>query len=110
MTFKGVSMNLFERVFPKSIGSEVERRVKLILTDRDGFYEQHSQGSGIDQRDRYDYDREEILRLVLEAWRTNPIARRLVELLLNMWSAGVCKLAASTKVQTLFCKSGGSIR
>jgi len=31
-------------------------------------------------RDRLDYDREDLLRQALEAWRTNPIARRVVEL------------------------------
>lgn len=32
------------------------------------------------ERDRWDYDREEMLRLSLEAWRVNPLARRIVEL------------------------------
>ena len=31
-------------------------------------------------RDRFDYDREEMLRLSLEAWRGNPLARRIVAL------------------------------
>ena len=31
-------------------------------------------------RDRYTYDRKEILEQSLEAWRTNPLARRIVEL------------------------------
>ena len=33
-----------------------------------------------DPRDRWDYDREEMLRLALEAWRVNPLARRIVAL------------------------------
>ncbi len=31
-------------------------------------------------RERYDYDREDMLRQALEAWRVNPLARRIVEL------------------------------
>lgn len=31
-------------------------------------------------RDRYDYDRSETLQQALEAWRVNPLARRIVEL------------------------------
>lgn len=33
-----------------------------------------------EERDRFDYDREEMLRLSLEAWRVNPLARRIVGL------------------------------
>lgn len=35
---------------------------------------------GADERDRFSYDREEMLRLALEAWRVNPLARRIVGL------------------------------
>jgi len=51
--------------------------VQLILTDRDGFYEQ---GGPREDRDRQTYDREEVLRQCLEAWRVNPLARRVVAL------------------------------
>ncbi|HEY3345592.1 MAG TPA: hypothetical protein VGJ97_11730 [Anaerolineaceae bacterium] len=56
---------------------EIDQRVKFILTGADGFYDR---GGGPDNRDRFDYDREEILRQALEAWRVNPLARRIVEL------------------------------
>ncbi len=32
------------------------------------------------ERDRYDYDRETLQQQALQAWRTNPLARRIVEL------------------------------
>jgi hypothetical protein len=32
------------------------------------------------ERDRADYDREQVLEAALDAWRTNPLARRIVEL------------------------------
>jgi len=36
--------------------------------------------AGQARRDRYPYDREEILRQALDAWQTNPLARRIVTL------------------------------
>lgn len=65
------------RIFAHPISQEVHQRVKLALSERDGFYER---SGSIDLRDRLDYDREETLRQALEAWRTNPLARRLVQL------------------------------
>jgi hypothetical protein len=59
----------FTRLFP--------RRARLMLTGADGFYDR---GGSADQRDRFTYDREETLRQALEAWRANPLARRIVEL------------------------------
>jgi hypothetical protein len=67
-----------KRIFAKDINGEVDRRVKLALIEADGFYEGRLEGA--DKRDRLDYDREGILRQTLEAWRTNPLARRLVQL------------------------------
>jgi len=32
------------------------------------------------ERERYDYDREQVLEQALQAWRSNPLARRIVEL------------------------------
>lgn len=37
-------------------------------------------GWALEQRERTNYDRESILRQSLEAWRTNPLARRIVDL------------------------------
>ncbi|HEX9107333.1 MAG TPA: hypothetical protein VF832_08890, partial [Longimicrobiales bacterium] len=37
-------------------------------------------GGRIQERDRWDGDRQDTLRQTLEAWRTNPLARRIVEL------------------------------
>jgi hypothetical protein len=65
------------RLLGKVIDAEVEQRMQLALTDRDGFYEQAGAARA---RERMDWDREEVLRQALEAWRTNPLARRLVML------------------------------
>jgi len=92
-------MSIFEKLFSKQISAAVSRRVKLMLTDADGFYEQHS---GLDQRDRYDYDREDILRQVLEAWRMNPIARRIVQLTTQYVVGGGIQVTAKHKGTNTF--------
>ena len=69
--------NLLSRWFERRVNEAVTKRVQLILTDRDGFYEQ---GGPHEDRDRQTYDREEVLRQCLEAWRVNPLARRVVAL------------------------------
>jgi hypothetical protein len=69
--------NVFSRWFERHVNEAISKRVQLILTDRDGFYEQ---GGPREERDRATYDREEVLRQCLEAWRVNPLARRVVAL------------------------------
>jgi hypothetical protein len=69
--------NILTRAFRGLFQSEIDERVRFILTGADGFYDR---GGGPDNRDRFDFDREEILRQALDAWRVNPLARRIVEL------------------------------
>ena len=47
-------------------------------TDNTFFVGGHS--FNIEQRDRHDYDRQTVMENSLEAWRVNPIARRIVGL------------------------------
>ena len=80
--------NPISRWFERRVNQAVTKRVQLILTDRDGFYEQ---GGPREDRDRYTYDREEVLRQCLEAWRVNPLARRVVALTTQFaLGGGVC--------------------
>jgi hypothetical protein len=76
-SYGGYMSNIFSRWFERRVNDAVTKRVQLILTDRDGFYEQ---GGSHEERDRLTYDREEVLRQCLEAWRVNPLARRVVAL------------------------------
>ena len=69
--------NIITRALRGLFQDEIDQRVRFILTGADGFYDR---GGGVDARDRFDYDREEILRQALEAWRVNPLVRRIVEL------------------------------
>jgi len=69
-------MNLFTTLFKRK--RETPRRAQLAVSVDDGFIERPAGGD--QARDRYTGDRMEILRQSLEAWQTNPLARRIVEL------------------------------
>jgi hypothetical protein len=61
---------LIKQIFP-------ERAARARLEDDGTFY---LGVRGAAQRERRDYNREELLGLALEAWRANPLARRIVGL------------------------------
>jgi hypothetical protein len=69
-------MNLFDRLFAKTIKRHVALAVKALDDARDRLLTQ----SGTYPRDRYTYDRRDVLERSLEAWRENPLARRIVSL------------------------------
>ncbi len=56
------------------------KRARLSVSETDSTFTVGARLWGQSERDRYDYDREETLRLSLEAWRVNPLARRIVGL------------------------------
>ncbi len=78
---------MFTRITNLLFGKEIQRRV-----DRQVDRQVHLAVRAIDDandrmlnrdtypRDRHDYDRDEVLRDALDAWRSNPLARRIVEL------------------------------
>ncbi len=61
------------------LAGEIERRVQLAVRALDDSRDRAWNKTEGD-RDRYAYNREEVLRQCLEAWRENPLARRIVEL------------------------------
>jgi hypothetical protein len=73
-------MKLWDSMVTKALSGEIERRVRTALSaaEEDPFFA--GVRSMINERDRYDSDREELLRQALEAWRVNPLARRIVGL------------------------------
>jgi hypothetical protein len=73
----GTRWNLFERAFAPLVAKQVRRT--LAAAESDTTFAVGSR-SGDALTDRQVYDREEILRQVLEAWRLNPLARRIVGL------------------------------
>src|SRR5690349_6785224 len=62
------------------IGVEVTRRVKLAVAALDDVRDAIISGQSQLERDRFTADREETLRDALLAWRTNPLAKRIVSL------------------------------
>jgi hypothetical protein len=79
-------MSLKEKIYQRFFKNEIERSVSLavravddsrdrLISPRITFTPQTPGG-----RDRFDHEREEVLRQSLEAWRVNPLARRIVEL------------------------------
>lgn len=63
----------------KSMQAEIDRRVQLAIAALDDSRDV-AWRTERETRDRYDYDRETILRDSLTAWRQNPLARRIVSL------------------------------
>ena len=72
-------MSLFDRVVERLFGNEISRRVTLAVKAIDDVRDRSITASTY-PRDRHSYDREEVLQDSLEAWRVNPLARRIVEL------------------------------
>ena len=70
---------MFNRFFGKRIDGEVEKRVGLAVRALDDSRDRSVLRSGDTYpRDRHGYDRDEVLGDALEAWRVNPLARRIV--------------------------------
>jgi hypothetical protein len=71
-------------VVGRLVGGEVERRVAarvaLAVRALDDARDVLVTGQRGQDRDRYGADRDEVLRDALDAWRTNPLARRIVAL------------------------------
>ncbi len=68
--------SLFDRLFSKAIGRRVDLAVRALDDQRDVTLA----GQRTQERDRFSYDREDLFREALLAWRTNPLARRIVSL------------------------------
>ncbi len=71
-------MGLIDRLFEKQITAAV--RSALSVSESENNFLIGTRSLSQSDRDRYTYDRSEILEQCLEAWRDNPIARRIVEL------------------------------
>ncbi len=72
-------MNIRNWLVKQFLQDEVRRQTRLAVQALDDVRDR-SWATSAAERDRQDYDREETLRLALEAWRVNPLARRIVAL------------------------------
>lgn len=70
-------MTIFETIFSPLVKKAVHEQ--LAVAETENYFTVGARSASSD-RDRFSYDRSEILEQSLEAWRTNPLARRVVEL------------------------------
>jgi hypothetical protein len=73
-------MNLSERILERLLGKTIQRRLSLAVKALDDARDRALSSNPSYPRDRHGYDREQVLAEALEAWRTNPLARRIVAL------------------------------
>lgn len=76
-------MSIMDRIAARFFAAEVRRRVRAALSaesDQSFPLGAHALAPAQGARDRYEYDRGEALQQALEAWRINPLARRIVGL------------------------------
>jgi hypothetical protein len=69
---------LLSRVFTPIIDQTVRERLAVVETDNTFFVGTRRYDET--DRDRLEYDRQSVLEQCLDAWRENPLARRIVEL------------------------------
>jgi hypothetical protein len=69
--------NLANLFFRDAIRQQVRA---ALATETDATFALGARQLNAAERDRYDYDRETLQQQALQAWRTNPLARRIVEL------------------------------
>ena len=68
----------FSRIFPQN--SPVPTRERLSVSENDNTFFVGTRRYDESERDRMEYNRQDVLEECLEAWRDNPLARRIVEL------------------------------
>lgn len=71
-------MGIFDRFFKNQIDSAL--RGQLAVVENENTFLIGTRSLSQSERDRYTYDRSDILEQSLKAWRINPLARRIVEL------------------------------
>lgn len=73
--------SLFTRLTRRLLDGEIRRQVRAALAaESDATFTLGARSLNASERDRFDYDRQELTRQALEAWRLNPLARRIVGL------------------------------
>jgi len=71
-------MSMLDFLFKSQIDKAVRKQLSIAETENNFLVGARSANQST--RDRYSYDRSDILEQSLEAWRLNPLARRIVEL------------------------------
>jgi hypothetical protein len=110
-------MSFIDSIINRYLGPEINRRVDLAAERLAGFSEIRALDDTRDiailgqrsQRDRYEYDRSEIEEDALEAWRDNPLARRIVSLTSQYVVGGGIGVEADNDATHNFIQNGGTI-
>jgi hypothetical protein len=76
----GLPPRLVTRLVDRLFGRAIAHRVDLAVRALDDARDVIISGQRALERDRFTFDREDVFREALEAWRTNPLARRIVSL------------------------------
>lgn len=77
--------------------AELTRRARLAVSALDDLRDTIVSGQRSQDRDRFNYDRDEVLRDALDAWRSNPLAKRIVSLTTQYVIGGGLKLESKHK-------------
>lgn len=84
---------------------EIKRRLRgWLAAEVDNSFVVGARSAAQNERERFDYDREEVLRLALEAWRVNPLARRIVGLVTQYVVGGGIELRSEDAAAHAFLK------
>ena len=72
-------MSLLTNITTRLFGTEIQKQVResLAVRETDAMFTYQATNLWNQDRDRLDYDREEIMTQCLDAWRTNPLASRI---------------------------------
>jgi hypothetical protein len=73
-------MTIFSHLFSPEIKRQVRAALRVIENDLTFVRSSSGATPSTQDRDRYPYDRLEVMTQALEAWRVNPLARRIIEL------------------------------
>ena len=71
-------MGIFGKFFEKEVTAAVHKAFDMVENENSFLVGTRTLNQS--DRDRYAYDRKEVLQQCLDAWRENPLARRIVEL------------------------------
>ncbi len=88
-------MGLLEILFQKQIDAAV--RTQLAVSETENNFLLGTRSATQSDRDRFSYDRSEVLQQALDAWRTNPLARRIIEITSQYVIGGTVSINSKSK-------------
>ena len=96
-------MGILDNLFSKQIENAV--RSQLSVLENENTFMVGARSASQTDRDRFSYDRTDILTQSLMAWRTNPLARRIIELTSQYVVGGGLSITCKNKPVAKFISS-----